>query len=139
MNDCFFCKIAGHEIQTAVIYEDEKTMAFLDIHPSAPGHLVVIPKVHAVTILDLPDGEVEPLFATVKKMALLLKNALAPDGTTIGMNQGRASGQEVDHLHVHLIPRWLEDGGHSIQSVVSNKTRDSVEEIKNKILAAQNR
>ncbi|MDE2019363.1 MAG: HIT family protein [Patescibacteria group bacterium] len=135
--DCFFCKIANKEVQTAVIYEDEKTMAFLDIHPSAPGHAVVIPKFHAVTILDLPDAELEPLFSTVKKMAALLKGALAPDGITIGMNQGRASGQEVDHLHVHLIPRWHEDGGRAIQSVVNNKSGESVEEVKNKILEAQ--
>ena len=136
--DCLFCKIVAKEIPAAILYEDDHAVAFLDVRPRSFGHTVVIPKVHAQTIVELPEAEVGPLFVVVKKMAELLKktplvNGSAPDGITIGANQGRASGQEVDHLHVHLMPRWHGDGGSSIQSVVNNAPKESVEEIKKKI------
>jgi histidine triad (HIT) family protein len=69
----------------------------------------------------------------VKKVAEMLSSKLKCDGLTIGINQGRASGQEVDHLHVHLMPRWHGDGGSAIQSVVNNKPKESLEEIRRKI------
>jgi histidine triad (HIT) family protein len=121
MQDCLFCKIAAKEIPAKVMYEDEHAIAFLDIHPRAEGHTVVIPKVHAATLIDLPAEEIAPLFTAVKQVDALLVKQFTPDGMTIGVNQGRASGQEVDHLHVHLIPRWHNDHGGSIQSVVPGK------------------
>ncbi len=133
MDSCLFCKIADKSIPAAIIYEDDKTIAFLDIHPRSPGHAVVIPKFHAPTIIDLPDAEIGPLFAAVKKVAELLIHSLKPDGVTIGINQGRASGQEVDHLHVHLMPRWHNDGGGAVQSLVNNKPKETVEEMRKKI------
>lgn len=135
MDDCLFCKIIAGSIPAQTIYEDDHTLAFLDVRPRSPGHTMVIPKVHAPTLATLPEAEVAPLFLAVKKMAELLNAKLAPDGITIGMNQGRASGQEVDHLHVHLMPRWHGDGGSSIQSVVNNPLKESVEEIRKKILS----
>lgn len=134
MNDCLFCKIVNKKIPAAVIYEDDHALAFLDIMPRSPGHTMVIPKTHAPRLVELPDVEIGPLFMTVKHVAGLLTAKLAPDGITIGMNQGRASGQEVDHLHVHLMPRWHGDGGSSVQSVVHNQPKESVEEIRKKIL-----
>ena len=117
-----------------MIYEDELTFAFLDIMPRTPGHAMVIPKAHAPTLLELPSAEVGPLFLAVKKVAELVSRKLAADGITIGVNQGRASGQEVDHLHVHIVPRWHGDGGSAIQSVVHNIPKESVEEIHKKIV-----
>lgn len=134
MDDCLFCKIAAKEIPAAVVYEDERAIAFLDVKPRSPGHTMVVPKVHEPTLIALPDAEVGPLFAAVKKVAELLTKKLAPDGITIGINQGRASGQEVDHLHVHLMPRWHGDGGGSVQSAVHNAPKGPLEEIKEKIL-----
>jgi histidine triad (HIT) family protein len=103
---------------------------------------MVIPKYHAPTLTALPDDEVAQLFLAVKKTAELLMAALHPDGITIGINQGRASGQEVDHLHVHLMPRWHGDGGGAVQSLVHPSTasgradapQKSLEEIAKKIL-----
>jgi histidine triad (HIT) family protein len=132
--DCLFCKIAAKTNFAKIIYENDHAVAFLDISPSAPGHTMVIPKYHAPTVIALPDDEVAPLFLAVKKTAELLMEALHPDGITIGINQGRASGQEVDHLHVHLMPRWHGDGGGAIQSLVHNAPRESVDEIAKKIL-----
>ena len=73
--DCLFCKIVAKEIPSLVVYEDDHALAFLELHPRSPGHTMVIPKVHAPTIADLPDAEVGPLFIAVKKVAELLKNA----------------------------------------------------------------
>jgi histidine triad (HIT) family protein len=134
MENCLFCKIANKEIKSFVIYEDDHAMAFLDVTPRALGHTLVIPKVHAPNILELPDAEITPLFTAVKKTAEILSRSLKPDGVTIGINQGRASGQEVDHLHVHVIPRWHNDGGSAIQSVVNHPSKESLEEIAKKIL-----
>ncbi len=123
MGQCLLCRIINKEIKSDVVYEDDNVIAILDIHPRAPGHTMVLPKFHAENILDLPDDKIGPLFVAVKKVTQLLKDKHRPDGFTIGINQGKASGQAVDHLHIHIIPRWLDDGGGSIHSVVDNPPR----------------
>ena len=132
--DCLFCKIAGKTIPAKIVYEDDHAMAFLDIAPRTEGHVMVIPKYHAPTLAVLPDDEVAPLFAAVKKTAELLMTGLRSDGITIGINQGRASGQEVDHLHVHLMPRSHGEGGGSVQSIIHNPPKISIEEVQKKIV-----
>jgi|SRR3989338_8358151 len=119
MPDCLFCKIARKEFGSAVIYENGDVLAFLDINPRAPGHAMVVSRTHSETLLDLPDEALAPLFEGVKTVTGMLQRALAPDGFTIGINHGKASGQAVDHLHVHVIPRFTGDGGGSIHTVVS--------------------
>lgn len=132
--DCLFCKIIAKQIPSEIVYEDDRAVAFLDVRPRTEGHVMVVPKYHAPTVAALPDEEVGPLFLAVKKTAELLTAGLRPDGITMGINQGRASGQEVDHLHVHLMPRWHNDGGGSVQSVVNRPSQASLEEIQKKIL-----
>jgi histidine triad (HIT) family protein len=134
MSDCFFCKIINKEAPAEIIYEDANAMAFLDIHPKAPGHTMVVPKIHAETILDLPKEEVGKLFGAVKKITELLDKSLKPDGFTIGINHGKVSGQTVEHLHIHIMPRWYNDGGGSIHSVVDNPPKEALKDIKKKIL-----
>lgn len=129
--DCIFCKIAAKEISAEVIYEDEHVVSFLDIHPLTPGHAVVIPKVHAENIIDLPESEVAPLFEAVKKVTTLLEGKLNPRGFTIGINHGTDQG--VDHIHIHVIPRYRGDGGGSIHSVVKYSSGESLESIRGKI------
>ncbi len=133
--DCLFCKIAKKEIASRVIYEDQDTLAFLDIHPIAPGHAVVIPKEHVGTLLELDDARVGPFFTSVKVVMRLLERALAPDGFTIGANHGESAGQLVNHLHVHVIPRFHNDGGKSLHSVVSNPPKEGLDEIYRKIVS----
>ncbi len=130
---CLFCRIVSGEIPAERIYEDDHALAFLDIHPRAPGHTMVIPKVHAPNILELPQTEVPGLFLAVQKLAGAVQSGLGAPGLTIGINQGRVSGQEVDHLHVHLLPRFADDGGGAIQSVVNNPSAESLPEISQKI------
>jgi histidine triad (HIT) family protein len=134
--DCLFCKIAAKEITDSIVHEDDTTVAFLDINPRAPGHTLIIPKDHCESILDLKEEQIEPVFSAVKRMTGILKKALAPDGFTIGVNHGRHAGQVIDHLHIHVIPRWKDDGGTSVNSVVLNQTGESLESIKEKILKA---
>ncbi len=131
--DCLFCKIVNKEIPGKVVYENDHVLAFLDINPRSTGHSVVIPKVHAKNISELPDGEVQPFFAAVKHVVGLIKESLSPDGFTLGMNYGEVSGQEVDHLHFHIMPRWHGDEGKAIQSVVGSKVEEDLDAIAEKI------
>jgi len=127
--DCLFCKIANKEIPAQIIYESADATAVLDVNPRAPGHTMILPKVHAENILKLPDDKIEGVFKAVKETTDLLNKKLKPDGFTIGINHGRVSGQIVEHLHIHVIPRWAGDGGGSIHSVVDNQLKESLEEI----------
>ncbi len=132
--DCIFCKIISKAIPVeAMIYESDFAVGVLDIHPIAPGHTMILPKVHAETILDLPDAALEGVFRAVKETTARLKEVLLPQGFTIGINHGRVSGQTIDHLHIHIIPRWENDGGKSIHSVVQNPPQESVEAMAKRI------
>ncbi len=133
---CIFCEIVGGRIPAHTIYEDEETLAFLDIQPRSPGHMMIIPKKHHATIMDLPDNLVQPVFVTVKRVAQMLEKGLGTGHFTIGINTGRLSGQEVDHLHVHVMPRFEGDGGTSIHGVVNNPPEEDLEKIKEKIIQA---
>lgn len=131
---CIFCSIAKGEIPAHTIYEDEKTLAFLDINPRSPGHTMVIPRDHFATIDDLPADLIDPVFGTVKRVAKMLEKSLETTHFTIGINMGRLSGQEVDHLHVHIMPRFDGDGGTAIHGVVNNPPKEDLETIKAKII-----
>ena len=129
--DCLFCKIANKEVVADVVYENDGAVGVLDIHPVAPGHTMILPKVHAENILDLPKDKVELVFIAVQEMTQKLQDIFSPDGFTIGINHGKVSGQAVDHLHIHIIPRFKGDGGKSIHSVVDNSP-ESLADIKEK-------
>jgi len=134
MADCLFCKIARKENPSEIIYEDDSALAFLDVNPRAVGHTMIIPKSHAQNILDLPDSEIEGVFGAVKKVTALLQKSLQPEGFTIGINHGKVSGQVIEHLHIHVMPRWENDGGGAVQSLANNPPKESLQQIKSKIL-----
>jgi histidine triad (HIT) family protein len=127
--DCIFCKIVNGEITCNKVYEDDNILAFLDVKPHAKGHTVVIPKKHAETVFDLNDQKYTTLMLGVKKVMLKLKEALHTDGFNTGWNHNSAAGQVVPHLHVHVMPRYMGDGGGSIHSIIRNPGEKSVEEI----------
>ena len=127
--DCLFCKIIAKQISAHIVYENDHVVAMLDIHPRAPGHIMILPKAHRETLLEVPDNELQPIFAAVKKVIARLKEVLNPDGFTIGINHGKASGQEINHLHIHILPRSRGDGWSSIQSVVNNPPKESLDDI----------
>ncbi len=107
---CVFCKIVSGEIPSTKVYEDDKFLAFMDIGPVNKGHVLVIPKKHAETFIDLTEEEAGELFKVVNKVAKAVKRGLNADGLNIINNVGAVSGQEVFHVHVHIIPRFENDG-----------------------------
>ena len=109
---CIFCKIAVKEIPATVLYEDDEVLAFMDIGPIIKGHALVIPKKHYDPLTDTPDAVVARLHITAKKIAEAQMNAFGADGVNIMQNNGKAAGQEVEHIHVHIIPRFDDDGHH---------------------------
>jgi histidine triad (HIT) family protein len=110
MPDCVFCKIVRGELPSYKVYEDEKTLAFLDIHPVSPGHVLVIPKVHAANLFEISAEDWASVQETVRKIAAVLEKATGADGVNLMMNNRKHAGQVVDHAHVHLIPRFKGDG-----------------------------
>ena len=131
--ECLFCKIISKKIPAEIIYEDEATLAFLDIHPRSPGHTLVIPKKHAENVLTADEASVQAVALTIRKVTGILHASLAPAGFTIGINHGAAAGQAVDHLHAHLLPRFSGDGGGNIHSVVDNPPAESVADLARRI------
>lgn len=103
-----FCDIVAGRVAAYVVYEDESVMGFLDHSPLAPGHVLVVPKIHYETLRDLPPDAVGPLFLAVQKVANAVETAMKADGTFIAINI-RIS-QSVPHLHVHVVPRRKGDG-----------------------------
>lgn len=108
-SDCIFCKIVRGEIPCQKIYEDKNVIAFLDINPVNKGHILVIPKEHYETILDIPEGLLGKLMIIVKKVDKTVLNAFEINACNIDINQGKDAGQIVPHLHIHIIPRFHSD------------------------------
>ncbi len=135
--DCIFCEIIKGKIPAEKVYEDEEVIAVLDVNPRAPGHVMVIPKVHVPNILELPDEKIESFFRGVKIAAGMIEKSLQPQGFTMGLNHGSISGQTVDHLHFHIIPRFEGDGGGSVHDVVNNPPKEDLAEIAEKIRQAR--
>jgi len=107
---CIFCKIINHDIPCHQVYEDEKTLVFLDIKPVNPGHLLVIPKTHYQNIEDITEEDFGNLMLIVKKMGRLLKDKLGVVAYNVLENNDPLAGQIVPHLHFHIIPRRAGDG-----------------------------
>jgi len=112
-NDCIFCKIVKGEIPCSKIYEDKEFLAFLDIRPINLGHALVIPKIHCTNLLDFPKSEEADLMEFIKKVAKAAVKATGAEAFNLGMNNGSAAGQVVMHAHMHIIPRFSNDGLHN--------------------------
>jgi histidine triad (HIT) family protein len=109
--ECIFCKIVRREAPASIVREDAATLAFLDIHPISPGHTLVIPKVHAAYVEDLPSGAVGPVLEAAKEISHALRSSgIRCDAVSFYLANGPEAGQEVRHAHLHLIPRWKGDG-----------------------------
>lgn len=107
--DCIFCKIVRGDIPAHIVYEDDATLAFLDISPAARGHALVIPREHTPDLFGAPDETLSAVTQAVQQVGRRLQQVLQPDGLNVIQNNGSAAGQSVFHYHVHLIPRWEGD------------------------------
>ena len=124
---CIFCKIVSKEIPTKILYEDDDTVSFLDAFPVAKGHTLVIPKTHHAKIQDLPFDVNQKLFDTVHKMTSKVDSL--EGSTLIAIHNGKESGQEIPHVHVHLIPRNNDDSAGPVHSMFKDKVELSESEI----------
>ncbi len=131
MNDCLFCKIVAGEIPSLKVYEDDATLSFMELTPSAPGHVMVILKKHGNNVLEYDQSDLGQAMASVQRIAKKIEASLHTDSITIGINHKERRG--VPHMHIHLIPRWENDKGHVIQGVVNNPSQESREVIAEKI------
>ncbi|MHA1169799.1 MAG: HIT family protein [Candidatus Hodarchaeales archaeon] len=108
--ECIFCKIVKGEIPCYKLYEDDETIAFLDINPATKGHSLVIPKSHADNMNKASGEIIVSVYKTVKKVSDMIFEKLNPDGYNVLQNNGIVAGQMINHLHVHIVPRYLDDG-----------------------------
>lgn len=129
MENCIFCKIISGKIPCYKVHETKHSLAFLDIKPHAAGHTVVIPKNHAMTILDLDDESAKYLLLDIKAVMKKLEEKLSPLAFNVGWNNGTGAGQVVPHLHIHIFPRYVGDGGESFHAIIKNPGKNSVDEI----------
>lgn len=108
--DCLFCKIIAGEIPAAKIYEDEKSLAFLDIMPASYGHTLVIPKEHHANFDEVPQEVLCQTISCAQKIGRAIKQALNLEGYNVDIHNGQVAGQSIHHLHIHIIPRRAGDG-----------------------------
>lgn len=109
-NACVFCRIVAGELPAEKVYEDADVVAFMDINPVAKGHTLVVPKAHSDPITETPDAVLAKVIAVVRKVARAEFQALRAEGVSVAQANGRAAGQEVPHLHFHVIPRFEATG-----------------------------
>lgn len=111
VSDCIFCRIVAGDTPASFVYEDETVVAFLDTMPINAGHTLVIPRRHAEHLADMQSEEAAPMWEAARKVGAGLRaSGLRCDGVNLHLADGAAAGQEVFHVHLHVIPRWRNDG-----------------------------
>lgn len=130
VNDCIFCKIAAGEIPSKTLYEDEQFRVILDLGPASKGHALILPKNHYANIYEIPEEAAGDVMKLAKKMAGIMTDKLHCDGFNLVQNNGELAGQTVFHFHMHLIPRYKDDG-QIIGWKAGNTTQEELENIKN--------
>lgn len=131
-DNCIFCKIAAGEIPSKTLYEDEQFRVILDLGPAARGHALILSREHYANIYEIPDETAASAMKLAKKMAGIMTEKLHCDGFNIIQNNGVSAGQTVFHFHMHLIPRY-ENDGQTIGWKPGEPTQEELEEIKNLI------
>ncbi|WP_066413059.1 HIT family protein [Halorubrum aethiopicum] len=128
-DDCIFCSIVDGEIPARTVYETDDVLAFLDANPLARGHTLVIPKAHAERVGDLDADLARAVFDAVSELTPRVQDAVDADAANVGINDGEAAGQEVPHVHAHVVPRFEGDGGAPIHAVAGKRPDLSDEDL----------
>lgn len=123
--DCIFCKLANGVFPTNSIYEDDEFNVILDLAPATKGHALILPKQHADNLYELPEETAGKAFILAKKLVKTITEKLNCDGFNIMQNNGKVAGQTVYHFHMHLIPRYEDDG----QAIAMKPQEVSAEEL----------
>ena len=126
MADCVFCKIVAKQIPASIVHEDEHTLAFMDLGQVNPGHVLVAAKAHAENVYALDDAQAGAVFRAVAKVARAVRDAFMPQGLSVYQANGTAAGQTVFHFHMHLVPRY-ENDGMNLTWPVKNPPREQLE------------
>jgi histidine triad (HIT) family protein len=134
MEDCVFCKIVAKQIPATVVHEDKDTLAFMDIGQVNPGHVLVALKQHAENIFALDEAQAAAVFRSAAKVARAIRAAFQPGGLSVYQANGKAAGQTVFHLHIHLVPRH-EGDGMELTWPVKNPPRERLADYADKIRA----
>ena len=124
MDQCLFCGITAGKVPAKKVYEDSHSIAFLDINPRNPGHTLVIPKKHYGTLLEMPEKESGTLFESVRKVAAMVSSGTKSHGLSIVQSNGQAAGQVVQHVHFHVIPRFINDTSAGLEGILPTKRMD---------------
>ena len=133
MDSCIFCKIANGDIPSNTIYEDDKFRVILDNGPATKGHALVLPKEHYANLFEMPQDLLADAAVVAKKVATNIKEKLSCDGLNLVQNNGETAGQTVMHFHLHIIPRYENDGQHILWNPTSPSAEELVE-VKNTIV-----
>ena len=128
-NDCIFCKIIADEIPSQTIYEDENFKVILDVSPATKGHALILPKQHFANLYELPEEKAADAMRLAKKMMAVMTDKLVCDGFNLVQNNGEVAGQTVFHFHMHLIPRYKNDG-EILKYIAGNPSQEELGEIK---------
>ena len=136
-NNCIFCKIANGEIPSTTVYEDDMFRVILDLSPATKGHALILPKQHMANIYEMDEPTAQKVFVLAYHIATAMKKALNCDGINIVQNNGEAAGQTVFHFHMHIIPRYINDG-QNINWIPGTSEPEEREKIAQKIKAALN-
>ncbi len=129
MGDCLFCAIAAGDIPSARIHEDERTVAFLDINPLQRGHALVIPRAHAEKLEDASSDDAAAVMQAAQTLAPVLCEAVGAVDATIAINNGPDAGQEVGHLHLHIVPRHPGDAAGPIHALFVDRPTPDADEL----------
>ena len=135
MSDCVFCKIRDGQIPSIKLYEDARTLCIMDINPLNSGHCLVLTRAHAPTIFDADPADLAAAITTAQRVARAQRTALRPDGLNMLQANGATAFQSVPHFHLHLIPRWTNDGKGFDWTLVPGD-RDQIQKAGEKIRAA---
>jgi len=127
--ECIFCRIVAGEIPAEVVTREPQVVAFLDVQPLADGHVLVVPGAHVGCVEDLGPAEADALFRAVVRLAGPVREALGAAGTTIGVNNGEATGQTIPHVHVHIVPRWPNDGAGSVHTIFPRNVKRKLADV----------
>lgn len=136
-NNCIFCKIANGEIPSTTVYEDDMFRVILDLSPATKGHALILPKQHMANIYEMDEPTAQKVFVLASHIATAMKKSLNCDGINIVQNNGEAAGQTVFHFHMHIIPRYINDG-QNINWIPGTSEPEEREKIAQKIKAALN-
>lgn len=132
MRDCIFCKIIKGEIPSATIFEDDEFKVILDRFPSGEGHVLIIPKNHVANIFEIDEEQAGRLFKLAVKVSKVMKDVLGFENMNVLQNNGEVAGQSVFHFHMHLIPRY-ENDGINIKWNPTEPTDEDIEAVRKKL------